>query len=122
MGKLTENAWINGVGYGPGFGDRQPPGVDQPVQPTGADVPLDPTTAEGLVEAVESFTNTVLRSQLEQLPDDKAVLVEFAERHDLEVDNRLGAVKLRVQLEDLLAADEQPANDAGQVDPEHGAP
>lgn len=104
MGKLTENAWINGVGYGPGFGDRQPPETGL-VQPPGVDVPMDPSTAEGVVEAVEAFTGTLLRLQLQQLPDDKAVLVEFADRHDLEVDNRLGAVKLRAQLEELLADD-----------------
>ena len=110
MGKLTENAWIDGVGYGPGFGDRQPPTADL-VQPAGADVPADPSTAEGVVEAVESFQHTVLRGQLAQLTT-KAEMAEFAGRHGLEVDNRLGAAKLRTALEELLAPDDEGADEA----------
>ena len=109
MGKLTENAWIDGVGYGPGFGDRQPPTADDAsadlLQPAGADVPADPSTAEGVVEAVESFQRTVLRGQLDQLAT-KAQMADFAARHDLDVDNRLGAAKMRAALEELLAPDD----------------
>ena len=107
MPKLTENAWIDGVGYGPGFGDRQPPAADMPdlVQPPGQDVPTDPSTAEGVVEAVESFQRTVLRVQLGTLTT-KAEMADFAARHDLDVDNRLGAAKMRAALEELLAPDD----------------
>ena len=115
MPKLTENAWIDGVGYGPGFGDRQPPQTDTPadlVQPPGEDVPADPSTAEGVVEAVESFQKTVLRVQLGTLKS-KAEMADFAARHELDVDNRLGAAKMRAALEDLLAPDDdgEPAGE-----------
>ena len=116
MPKLTENAWIDGVGYGPGFGDRQPPTTgDTPAdlaQPPGEDVPADPSTAEGVVEAVESFQKTVLRVQLGTLTT-KAEMAAFAERHELDVDNRLGAAKMRAALEELLAPDDEP----GEVAP-----
>lgn len=108
MPKLTENAWIDGVGYGPGFGDRQPPTDDTHadlVQPPGEDVPADPSTAEGVVEAVESFQKTVLRVQLGTLTT-KAEMADFAARHELDVDNRLGAAKMRAALEELLAPDD----------------
>lgn len=112
MGKLTENAWIDGVGYGPGFGDRQPPGLDEA---SAADPPADPELAvlaglsaedlaalQVLAEAATELTPAVLAAQLEQLPDDKTVLADFAERHGLEVDNRLGPAKLRAAITDAL--------------------
>lgn len=107
MGKLTENAWIDGVGYGPGFGDRQPPGADEaPADPELA--ALAGLSAEDLAalavlaEAATELTPAVLAAQLEQLPDDKTVLGEFAERHGIEVDNRLGAAKLRAAITEAL--------------------
>lgn len=109
MGKLTENAWIDGAGYGPGFGDRQPPGTDEP--------PVDPELAalaglsaedlaalQVLAAAATELTPAVLAAQLEQLPDDKATLADFAERHGIEVDNRLGAARMRTAIADAIEA------------------
>lgn len=110
MGKLTENAWIDGVGYGPGFGDRQPPGAD-PEPPTDPELAAlaglsaeDLAALQVLAEAATELTPAVLAAQLEQLPDDKAVLVEFAERHRIEVDNRLGPAKLRAAIAEAIEA------------------
>lgn len=109
MGKLTENAWIDGVGYGPGFGDRQPPGAEPepPVDPELAALAglsaEDLAALQVLAAAATELTPAVLAAQLEQLPDDKAMLVEFAERHGIEVDNRLGAAKLRAAITEAIA-------------------
>lgn len=117
MGKLTENAWIDGVGYGPGFGDRQPPGTDEVPSEAPADPELaalaglsadDLAALQVLAEAATELTPAVLAAQLEQLPDDKAVLVEFAERHRIEVDNRLGAARLRATISEAIDATAVP--------------
>lgn len=114
MGKLTENAWIDGVGYGPGFGDRQPPGHDDDTDT----VPLVDPELEALAglsaddlaalavlaEGAAELTPVVLAAQLAQVPDDKTALAEFADRHGIEVDNRLGAVKMRAAIVEAIEA------------------
>lgn len=124
MGKLTENAWIDGVGYGPGFGDRQPPPEVLARLNGDPEPPADPelTVLAGLsaddlaalrvlAEAATELSPAVLAAQLEQLPDDKATLAGFAERHGIEVDNRLGAARMRTAIADAIAAGGEPAGD-----------
>lgn len=121
MGKLTENAWIDGVGYGPGFGDRQPPpevlarlNGDPEPQADPELAALAGLSAEDLAalavlaEAATELSPAVLAAQLEQLPDDKAVLADFAERHGIEVDNRLGAARMRTAIAEAIDATTVP--------------
>lgn len=131
MSKLVKNVHVGDAWYGPAYGNVEPPADvaaqitnpnawDEPPaadevpadvpQPAGQDVPADPSTAEGVVEAVESFQKTVLRVQLGTLKT-KAEMADFAERHDLDVDNRLGPAKMRAALEELLAPDDEPADE-----------
>lgn len=138
MGKLVKNVHVGGAWYGPAYGNIDPPADvaaqitnpsawDQPparrllAQPPGADVPADPSTAEGVVEAVESFQHTVLRTELASIIG-KPALVDFAERHDLEVDNRLGAAKMRAALEELLAPGEPVTSVSVDAAPAEQAP
>lgn len=104
MSKLVANVAVDGVWYGPAYGneadvpaevaervtnpsvwDKPPESVQvaEPAGPTGA--PRGPSLAD-----------------LDAISEDKEALVAFRDAHDLDVDGRLGVDKLRQALQDAI--------------------
>lgn len=121
MARLIANVWAAGQGWGPYWGnaDSVPAEVaaelDDPAVWADGQRPSRPAavvppasiavgTAEAIVDAANDLTAAVLLDQLAQLPDDKPGLAGFAETHAIEVDNRLGAARMRSAIADTLTA------------------
>lgn len=113
MPTLVKNAWINGKGWGPGFGnaDQVPADVAALIDadawdeapPAPAPAPI-PEVVDGIVTAVpEPAPGSVDNA----LPTDKPSLLAFAAEHGLDINKRLTYAKLRSQVERLI--DEAPS-------------
>lgn len=119
MATLIRNVFVNGQGWGPGHGnaDQVPDDVaaqitnptawdqtkpEQADKPAAASPSIDPVTASAIVENAGQLAASVLLDLLAQVPQDKPALADFAATHGIEVDNRLGAVKLREAIAEAL--------------------
>lgn len=122
MARLIVNVWAAGQGWGPDYGnaDQVPAEVaaelDDPAVWAGGNAPeavsapasppvsIDAGTAAAIVDAADDLTAAVLLDQLSQVADDKPALAEFAAVHGIDVDNRLGANRMRAAITDALTA------------------
>lgn len=117
--RLLVNVWARQQGYGPGFGDTVPPAEVWPeidadawvVAPEFAEAPTpgaqmnvhgDPNEVTKVVAGAFGTPPADLQ-RLAALPDDKSILLGFADDLGLDVDRRKGAVKLRAEIQEALA-------------------